>query len=357
MIEKLTKEQESKLAVYRDKWTDIGLRTDDGIDREVVKSAIAKVYECVGLKVPETIIYLDDPYSGCIGAHLLSTMPKLVSWLEVGDQVLDQVTDQVRSQVGGQIRDQAGDQVIDQAWGQVLDQVRDQVGGQVRGQVLDQVRGQVWDQAWAQVWGQVWVQVWDQVIDQAIGQVRYQVWVQVWDQVSGQVGGQVRGQVLDQVRGQVRDQVIAQVRDQAGDKLGMLILEQVQRCGYGNHDAAWLSFYDFFSRECGLECCSKTQGLIDLSEHVGWWWPFKDAVIVTPYPDVLIRDDDHNLHCENGPALSYPGGRLKVYAWHGVRVPAEWIESPESLDPGSALEWPNQEQRRALCEIIGWDRV
>jgi len=95
---------------------------------------------------------------------------------------------------------------------------------------------------------------------------------------------------------------------------------------------------------------------MELSKHSGWWWPFENAVILTPFPTILVRDDEFRLHCENGPALKYPSD-FAIYSWHGVRVPSEWIENPEDLDPSKALEWENQEQRRALCEIIGWDRV
>jgi hypothetical protein len=38
-------------------------------------------------------------------------------------------------------------------------------------------------------------------------------------------------------------------------------------------------------------------------------------------------------------------------------VPKEWIEHRSSLDPATALTWPNVEQRRAAAEIVGWDRV
>jgi hypothetical protein len=38
-------------------------------------------------------------------------------------------------------------------------------------------------------------------------------------------------------------------------------------------------------------------------------------------------------------------------------VPKEWILSPKSVLPETALTWPNVEQRRAAAEIVGWGRV
>jgi hypothetical protein len=38
-------------------------------------------------------------------------------------------------------------------------------------------------------------------------------------------------------------------------------------------------------------------------------------------------------------------------------VPAAWIEQRATLDPITALTWPNIEQRRAAAEIVGWAKV
>ena len=35
----------------------------------------------------------------------------------------------------------------------------------------------------------------------------------------------------------------------------------------------------------------------------------------------------------------------------------EWILSPEKIQPSFALTHPNVEKRRALCEIVGWDKI
>lgn len=55
-------------------------------------------------------------------------------------------------------------------------------------------------------------------------------------------------------------------------------------------------------------------------------------------------------------ALKYRDG-TGVYAWHGTRVPDEWIKVKSKLTAKTALTWTNLEQRRAACEIIGWNNV
>ena len=58
----------------------------------------------------------------------------------------------------------------------------------------------------------------------------------------------------------------------------------------------------------------------------------------------------------DGPAIRYRDG-YSVYAWHGVRIPAEWIEQKNKLTAKTALTWQNIEQRRAACEILGWAKI
>lgn len=45
-----------------------------------------------------------------------------------------------------------------------------------------------------------------------------------------------------------------------------------------------------------------------------------------------------------------------LYFWHGVLIPSEWLtgKKPTATE---ALKWPNIEQRRCACEIIGWATI
>ncbi len=299
-IETLTPTQVAQLSVYRDLWLKHGLCTEPA-DRFNAEKHVREAYEAAGLVAPKIIIWLNSPVAGAIGAYLLTNLPKEITGAQVRDQVGDQVGDQVRDQVGDQVRDQVGDQVGDQ--------VRDQVGAQVR----DQVR----------------------------------------DQVGAQVRAQVRDQVWDQVGAQVRDQVWAQVWDQVGDQVG----DQVYRAGYGSHDANWLGFYQYFAEVCGLQSkVNKLTGLVGLGQTCGWWWPFANVVILTERPKRIARDEQNRLHCETGKAIEYPDG-WGVYSWHGTRVPEDWIEQKNKLNPVDILAHANIEQRRAGCEIIGWDKM
>ncbi|BAD56343.1 DUF6745 domain-containing protein [Nocardia farcinica] len=184
---------------------------------------------------------------------------------------------------------------------------------------------QVWDQVWDQVWAQVGAQVWDQVWDQVWAQVGAQVWDQVWAQVRAQVGAQVRAQVWDQVW------------DWCTGALGRW------ECG-------WLSFYAALGR-LGIDV-SRLDGLVEIERSAGWWWPMRDAVVLTDRPSVISRDKDGRLHSAAGPAVLYRDG-FAVHAWHGTRVPADLIET--GWDTARILREPNAEVRRCAIERMGWD--
>jgi len=311
-LNKLSPEQEAQIPIVRDEFLRIGFSTEPA-DFEAAEQAVRDAYAVANLPPPKIIIRLASPREGAIAAAILKGT-------RLGDSVRDQVWAQVRAQVWAQVRDQV--------WAQVGDQVRDQVWAQVGDQVRDQV--------WAQVWAQVGDQVWAQVRDQVWAQVRDQVWDQVWDQVRDQVWAQVRDQVWDQVR----DQVWA----------------QVSTAFYSQHEAGWLAWASYFHKVCGLPGTEKIEPLARIAANCGWVWFFAGAAIITDRPRTLKRDDQNRLHCENGPALEYRDG-FAVHAWHGTRIPAEWIEDKSHLTAKIALTWPNIEQRRIAVEIVGWARI
>ena len=61
------------------------------------------------------------------------------------------------------------------------------------------------------------------------------------------------------------------------------------------------------------------------------------------------------LHRADGPAVVADDD--DIYFWQGTLIPSEWIEDRASLTPQMALTWDNVEQRRAACEILGWDKI
>ena len=146
----------------------------------------------------------------------------------------------------------------------------------------------------------------------------------------------------------------AQVWDQVGAQVRAQVRDQVEAAIYGSHDAGWLGFYEFFNRHFAL--AEKATCLFEVSRTCGWVWTFTGCAIITDRPLSLSFDDRKLLHSETGPAIAYRDG-FAVHAWHGVRIPAEWIEDKASLTPKVALTWENIEQRRVAMQIVGWANV
>jgi hypothetical protein len=119
--------------------------------------------------------------------------------------------------------------------------------------------------------------------------------------------------------------------------------------------------------DCYLTACRDILGL-RLPEHEKYTFWEQAAIhggfrvmhpefcMVCDFPEVLRVDEQNRPHCETGPSHRWRDG-WALYHWHGVKVPASWIEERKSLTPAIALSQENLEVRRAACEIIGWTRI
>ncbi len=361
-ITELTEDQKAQFKPWVKKWVEIGLSTEPADFDRAEKAALA-AYALCGLRPPMVVLRVGSPYAATIaGAVAWDMLRKIKDVLknQGRDQVWTQVRDQVWAQVRDQVLDQVGAQVLNQVWAQVGAQVLNQVWAQVGGgpQVAVQVRNHVWDQVWAQVGDQVRAQVRAQVGAQVLNQVWAQVAVQVrnhvWDQVWAQVGAQVR----DQVGAQVEAQVGAQVRAQVGG-LGKNVKKGFDNYGISSLWCTLSSFVSFFLDVCQLILPEEIQKRLEINEalvsSVGWTWWHENVLVLSDRPKIINRDDQDRLHCENGPSMEYRDG-WALYHWHGVSIPKEWV-SGQKPTAREAISWPQIEQRRAACEIVGWANI
>lgn len=169
------------------------------------------------------------------------------------------------------------------------------------------------------------------------------------------VGGALAWQMLRSLRpDQVWDQVGAQVRDQvsqaAKDGINNDGASNIGWAGY----AAWGSF---FRDVCGWrgDALSKFEISESLVKSCGWTWWHENVLAISDRPKTIKRDNEGRLHCENGPSIAYRDG-WSLHHWHGVSIPPEWVtgKKPSAKE---ALHWANVEQRRAACEILGWQHI
>jgi len=117
------------------------------------------------------------------------------------------------------------------------------------------------------------------------------------------------------------------------------------------------AFASFFRHVAGLPLdYSHWDHYETLAIHSGPRLMHPRFCIVSDRPTVLRIDEQRRPHCVDGPSHVWRDG-FRLYHWHGVRVPAQWIEAKGTVDPHLVLTWRGIEQRRALAEILGWKRV
>jgi hypothetical protein len=127
----------------------------------------------------------------------------------------------------------------------------------------------------------------------------------------------------------------------------------------GNHDVGWLALYEFpvkLGHDYPKELIEKLTATVNYAKSCGVLYAYKNLAIVSNRPSVLNRDAAGRLHSETGMAMQFRDG-YGFYAWHGVRVPAKWIEDRANLDPNEVIKVSNVEQRAAGAAICGWQKM
>jgi hypothetical protein len=127
------------------------------------------------------------------------------------------------------------------------------------------------------------------------------------------------------------------------------VFQYTYHCGFGNHDAAWLSFYDSFTGI--LDSVEQLRCLMELAKDCGWYWAYKGICILSEKPIYMKTDDEGRLHHEARMAIEYEDG-FGLYMWHGVMVPSFYITNPESITKDMIFAEDNQEFRRIMLEIM-----
>jgi hypothetical protein len=122
---------------------------------------------------------------------------------------------------------------------------------------------------------------------------------------------------------------------------------------YGQHDASWLSFYDFFVENFNI--ANEVEAYSELAKVAGWCWFYEDIVFVShkPYKVSMI---DEKLHSETGPAVAYDDG-TKIYAFNGTRLPGDWVENRNTIDPGIIFQHTDVDVRAAGIQLLGYARL
>ena len=126
----------------------------------------------------------------------------------------------------------------------------------------------------------------------------------------------------------------------------------------GNHWSGWVAFLSFFRHVAKLDLpiYKKWEFYESAAIHGSWRYMHPNFCIISDRPEFIKFDENRLPHCESGPSHQWRDG-WRIYHWHGISIPPEWIEEKTSLTAAQALTWENIEQRRCACEIVGWNRI
>jgi len=95
--------------------------------------------------------------------------------------------------------------------------------------------------------------------------------------------------------------------------------------------------------------------LAGAAEHCGFWWAFRDCLIVTEKPQIISLDEQERLHSLTGPALKYADG-WSLYRINGIEVPPMVVLEPEKISIDMIEEEANVELRRIFIDRYGPQR-
>ena len=138
------------------------------------------------------------------------------------------------------------------------------------------------------------------------------------------------------------------------DNLTEKVRAQIKNQIFGSHDAGWCAWRSFWAEVVGIDVTGA--GLAGLAQTCGWFAPYEGVAILQDRHNTLRLDEEGRLHCDDGPAVTYPDGLLSVWAWHGVRVTQQIIEFPDSITIDQIKEQVNMEVKRVMIERFGTGR-
>ena len=126
----------------------------------------------------------------------------------------------------------------------------------------------------------------------------------------------------------------------------------------GNFWSGWTAYLSFFRHvaKIDLPIYDKFDHWEKATIHGSWRMMHAEFCIVSDRPELLTVDEQRRPHNATGPFCMWRDGS-RLYSWHGIRVPAWCIEQKDKITKETIIAEDNTEIRRAMCEIVGWDRA
>jgi len=346
-LQKLSAKHLKSLEKTRNQWREYGLGTGQ-TDRVKAEAAMHKAYKAVGLKPPKIIIWLGSPWAGNTAAKLLDSDIDWPYHLNTGQfDVWEAVWRQCVKQIEGLVGPDQWSAVRKQLRQDADQKVLKKEGVLLEKYVKDQFAENMGIHVWQYLRSFCGVSMHRRLRDQAEEAAK----ANIEGKLSPVVAEQIYHELVQPIHLQVSSYVAEPLKQRVPTMAGVLAGPQKWDCLYGQHDAGWLSYYDFVDK-LQIPGTFPLQGLMELAQHASWFWPYENVCIMTERPLALKRDNRFRIHGETDMCLRYSDG-WGLYAWHGVLVPPYVILLPEPLTFDLIESEPNAEVRRVLIERFG----
>jgi hypothetical protein len=349
-LNELTAEHIRILEESRTYWRSVGLSVAP-VNKPAAKAGLDLAYRSAELQLPNIIIWLKSPRAGATACRLLASDLEWPANLnaaqsEVWDDVWKQALRQVEALIGPK------------RWAEERRELR-RISEQ---HILKKNNGLYIEKHVKEEFSErlgilVWRYLRELAGEPKFEQIRTQVEETVQATVREQVPHEIREVVFQELVTPIRQQVWATIGEAVRQMItannGVLAGRQTWHCGFGHLDSSWIAFYDYL-RSLGTEGTKPLDGIKQLTENSGWWWPYENLCFMTGRPVEVHRDNRGRLHNESGMAIRYADG-WGFYAWQGILVPEYVILLPEPITTEMINAEPNAEVRRVLIERFGLD--
>lgn len=383
-IDRMTPEQEARLAEERQYWLSNG-RSTEPLDRTKATDAIHALYAALGRPTP-TVLFFSSP------ALCITAWRAFREMAEVPRESSRRHDMRLEPQLKAQLREQLASQPISKQWVQL----RKQAALSIRMQVESRQRSETWQHVWDELCTHF-----DSRIDSRLGpqlrarlelelraplwsQLRSQLWRSVEWQINEQLGRPIRlphetestsesnereddpAELERQLFEITRHQTVLDDMEVGIDMPALEVVptylrtdiwEQVGAC-MGAWWCASAVYYGFCGRIGFLYALEQKRILrlwLDQCRHCHWWFECDGIVFLSDRPMVLQVDSQGRLHDERSATLAYGDG-FSLYAIHGVRLDEDAVLHPEHIRVNRIEKEIDLEVRRALISVYGQAR-
>jgi hypothetical protein len=367
-ISKLTKEQESKIPEYIQKWVDLASQPIDRAKSLVLAKEI--------WQKEKPLIFFTESVENTLNLIIFILKENKIK----ASQLHSQLHSQLYSQLYSQLHSQLYSQLHSQLYSQLHSQLHSQLDSQLDSQLYSQLHSQLYSQLHSQLDSQLDSQLYSQLDSQLDSQLHSQLYSQLYSQLDSQLDSQLHSQLYSQLHSQLHSQLYSQLHSQLDSQLDSQLYSQLDSQLHSQLDSQldsqlysqlhnqklifsryvfyhlydWAGYYDY-GKYIGVEF-NNLQKYVDILLNMPICVFAGNLIFICEKP--LCRWENGKLHSETQPAIGWKDN-TGLYFLKGVKFDKELrkeiVEKTISIE--KAIKLPNIEQRIIAMDYLGGEKL